>query len=168
MDRCILSGYDNVMCSKGTYMDFFSIMDVSGKIEKYDNVSFSIEKILANSTNCSYAIWASEQLNRSRSINEIDEALKVIYNISVSDLLAEDCVKKAPPVIVQNETNETVASNTTTGTKNGTGAVSTQSNIQATEMPLLAILVIAVIIAAAAYFIFSRKKKDSGYSRFNK
>ncbi|MCX6774130.1 MAG: hypothetical protein NTY68_04000 [Candidatus Micrarchaeota archaeon] len=169
MDRCILINYGSVMCSKGTYLDFFSIANVSDKVEKYKNLSLSIENILENSTNCSYAVWAAEQLNRSKSINDIDEALKVIYNISLSNLQTEDCVKKAPPVAEQNITkNETVERNTTPGTKNGTGAVSTASQAQATALPLLAVLIIAVIIAAAAYFLLNRKKKNGGYSRFNK
>jgi hypothetical protein len=167
MDRCILVDYSKVICSKGKYLDFFNITNVSDKIGKYNNVSTSIEEILRNSTNCSYAVWVSEQLNRSRSINDVDEALKAVYNISVSGLLADDCVKKAP-VVVQNATNETVERNTTAGTKNKTGAVSTASQAQTADLPLLAILIIAVIIAAAAYFLLNRKKKNGGYSRFNK
>jgi hypothetical protein len=170
MDRCILPDYDSVMCSKGTYLSFFNITNVSDKILKYRNVSSSIARILENSTNCSYAIWVQEQLSRSGSINDVDEALRVIYNISIPGLQSEDCVKKAPAAEQNATKNETAVSpNATTGSKNGTGAAPAASQAQATDLPLLAILIIAVIIAAAAYFLLSKKKKDSGgYARFSK
>jgi hypothetical protein len=170
MDRCILVNHSSVMCSKGKYLNFFNITNVSGKIEKYNGISLPIEAVLANSTNCTYAAWVSEQLNRSISTNDIEEALRIVQNISVSELLSEDCVKKAIEAVpLQNTTDGTISLNTTTGGKNGTGNIVTQAQGQIAEFPLLAIIIIAILIAAVAYLLLKRKKpRESGYSRSSK
>jgi len=172
MDRCLFANYTDMICSRGARLVFFNIVDVSDKLEEYGNEFSLVEVMLAKSENCTYAQWAIEQLEMSKSARDIDGALAIVRNISFDKFLEDDCLKKAPadaePQPEPEGGAETAGDGTATGSKNGANGLDTQAQAQIGEFPLLAVIVVAIVIAAAAYLILRLRGRAATRQRYGK
>ncbi len=149
--RCVIGNATLIVCSNASTLHFMEIVNVSEKVKEYLSLSATLGTYIANATNDEYVVWAQQQLNRSKSLEDTDivTSLAILKNISITELQ-----KRAKVEPVQNVTkNETSTANITA------------SQPPATQTSLLMLGAIAIVLVVAflaiiviiAYYMLNRR-----------
>jgi|GEM_PF-5763568 len=156
-NRCIIGNATLVVCSDNSTLRFMEIVNVSEKVREYLNLSATLEAYIANATKDEYTLWAQQQLNLSKSLEDKDivASIAIAKNISIAEL--QKRAKKV--VVIQNVTkNETQTANTTPSQP----SAAQPSLFMVGAIAVVLVVAFLAIIGVVAYYMLSRHHGGSG------
>lgn len=157
-NRCVIGNSTLMVCSDSSTLHFMEIVNVSEKVKEYLNLSATLEAYIANATKDEYTLWAQQQLNLSKSLEDKDivASLAIAKNISIAELQ-----KRAKKVeVIQNATvNVTQTAN---ATPSQPSAAAQPSLLMVGAIAIVLVVAFLAIIGVIAYYMLNRHHGGSG------